>query len=285
MELSARSLTELAKAISAIAETMARHEKAQAISHARGAAGEGRLESGNVSRMKPEAIRLPEEVRVLAAVIDHTLLRPDAAAPAIETLCDEALRMGLGTVCVNSAWIPLALNKLRGSEVTLATVCGFPFGAALTAAKRAEAEAAIAAGAREVDMVMNIGAMKSGDLGRVEADIARVVDVCARAQAPVKVIIENCYLTREEKARACEAAQKAGASFVKTSTGFGPSGATEADVRLMREVVGPGTGVKASGGIRTLADAVRMIQAGATRLGTSAGHTIVAEAAHLMNTR
>lgn len=170
---------------------------------------------------------------------------------------------------------------MRGSPVKVATVVGFPFGATLTVAKRAEAEAAILAGAQEIDMVMNIGAMKSGELERVESDIRGVVEVCREGGAIVKVILENAYLTEEEKLAACRIAEKVGADFVKTSTGFGPSGATEADVRLMRQTVGPTVGVKAAGGIRTLADALRMLEAGANRLGTSASVAIWQEAASL----
>jgi deoxyribose-phosphate aldolase len=283
MEQSAPSRLELEKAVAIIAAELARCKRPQTELEQQLAIAENRAKSEDLTRVKMERRLLPEEVRILAAVIDHTQLRPEATAQAIETLCEQALENGLGAVCVNSAWAPLALEKLRASPVKLASVCGFPLGAILTSAKQAEAAAILAAGVREIDMVMNIGAMKSGQHGLVESDIASVVEVCERAQVPVKVIIENCFLTREEKVQACEIAQRAGASFVKTSTGFAASGATEADVRLMRETVGPKMGVKAAGGIRTLADALRMIQAGATRLGTSAGHTIVAEAAGIMN--
>ncbi len=231
----------------------------------------------------PRAIRLTRDVRELAALMDHTLLRPEATRTQIERLCDEALQVGFAAVCVNPAWVPLAAQKLSGSKVIVASVAGFPFGATSTHAKRAEAEAAMLAGAREIDMVMNVGVMKSGDLGLAESDIRGVVEVCHAAGATVKVILENAYLTEREKAAACQIAKRAGADFVKTSTGFGPSGATEADVRLMRQTVGPELGVKAAGGIRTLADALRMLQAGATRLGTSQSLAILAEAAALMN--
>jgi deoxyribose-phosphate aldolase len=285
MGRSRENLPELEEAAAAIAGVVRRHEKAKiACGHER-PCGKDQAATAKVLTAELESLRLPEEVRIVAAVIDHTQLRPEATAQAIEALCEQALQTGLGAVCVNSAWIPLALEKLVGSSVKLASVCGFPLGSSLTSAKRAEAEAIVAAGVHEIDMVMNIGAMKSGDRSFVEDDIASVVAVCERARVPVKVIIENCYLTREEKIQACEIAQRAGASFVKTSTGFGPSGATETDVRLMRETVGASMGVKAAGGIRTLADALRMIQAGATRLGTSSGHSIVAEAAHLMKSR
>jgi len=233
--------------------------------------------------LDPRTIRLTADVRALAAVIDHTLLRPEATQNQVERLCDEALRMGFAAVCVNPFWVPVVATKLRGSRVLVATVAGFPFGCTSTAAKRAEAEAAVVAGAHEVDMVMNIGAMKSGDTARVESDIRGVVEVCHARGAAVKVIIENGYLTSEEKVLASKMVKGAGAEFVKTSTGFGPSGATEADVRLMRATVGPSMGVKAAGGIRTLGDALRMLQAGATRLGASSSLGILAEAAALMN--
>ncbi|MGO9271233.1 MAG: deoxyribose-phosphate aldolase [Terriglobia bacterium] len=233
--------------------------------------------------LDPRTIRLTADVRALAAVIDHTLLRPEATQNQIERLCDEAARMGFAAVCVNPFWVPVVAAKLRGSRVRVATVAGFPFGCTSAAAKRAEAEAAVVAGAQEVDMVMNIGAMKSGDTARVESDIRGVVEVCHARGAAVKVIIENGYLTGEEKVLASKLVKGAGAEFVKTSTGFGPSGATEADVRLMRATVGPAMGVKAAGGIRNLGDALRMLQAGATRLGASSSLGILAEAAALMN--
>jgi deoxyribose-phosphate aldolase len=227
------------------------------------------------------AIRLSPDVRALAGLMDHTLLRPEATRVQIEEVCDEALQMGFAAVCVNPAWVPVVAEKLRGSKVRVATVAGFPFGATSTAAKRAEAQAAILEGAQEVDMVMNIGAMRSGQLDRVEADIQGVAEVCRASGTLLKVIIENGYLSGQEKVSACQIAQRAGAEFVKTSTGFGPSGAAEADVRLMRQTVGPDMGVKAAGGIRTLHAALRMLQAGATRLGTSASLSILAEAAAL----
>lgn len=225
------------------------------------------------------AVEVTPDLRKLAGLIDHTLLRPEAIRAQVEQLCNEALLLGFATVCVNPFWVPLAAERLRGSPVKIATVAGFPFGATLTSAKRAEAEAAILAGAEEIDMVMNIGAMRSGDLERVENDIRGVVEVCHAVGARVKVILENAYLSDKEKVAACRIGKKAGADFVKTSTGFGPSGATESDVRLMRETVGLEMGVKAAGGIRTLSDALRMLQAGANRLGASASVAILAEAA------
>jgi deoxyribose-phosphate aldolase len=229
------------------------------------------------------SICLSPDVRVLAGLIDHTLLRPQATRVQIEKLCDEALQMSFATVCVNPAWVPLAAQKLRGSRVLVAAVAGFPFGATSTAAKRAEAAAAIRQGAQEIDMVMNIGAMKSGEQDRVETDIRGVVEVCHANGAALKVIIENGYLSDEEKVNACHIVTRAGADFVKTSTGFGPSGATESDVRLMRQTVGSSIGVKAAGGIRSLENALQMLRAGATRLGTSSSLAIMAEASALTN--
>lgn len=221
------------------------------------------------------------EARELVKVIDHTLLRPEATRDEVLRLCDEALRWECAVACVNPSWVALAAEKLRGSPVKAATVVGFPFGATSTAAKRAEAQAGILAGAQEIDMVMNIGAMKSGEVERVGNDIRGVVEVCHAAGVIVKLILENAYLSDDEKVVACQIAQRAGADFVKTSTGFGPSGATESDVRLMRRAVGRALGVKAAGGIRRLADALRMLDAGATRLGSSASVAILEEAARM----
>jgi len=217
----------------------------------------------------------------LAGLMDHTLLRPEATRAEVEQLCDEALRADFRAVCVNPGWVPVAARRVRGSRVRVATVAGFPFGATSTAAKRAETETAILGGAHEVDMVMNVGAMRSGDFVRVEYDVRGVAEVCQRARVVLKVILENGYLSDPQKVAACEIVKRAGADFVKTATGFGPRGATEADVRLMRQTVGPGMGVKAAGGIRTLSDALRMLQAGATRLGTSASLSILEEATKL----
>ncbi len=231
----------------------------------------------------PRAVQVTSDVRRLAGLIDHTLLRPEATRAQIEQLANEALLMGFAAVCVNPTWVPLVAERLRGSGVKVATVVGFPFGATLTSAKRAEAEAAIVAGADEIDMVMNIGAMRSGDLDRVENDIRGVVEVGHAGGALVKVILENAFLSDKEKVSASQIVRKTGADYVKTSTGFGPSGATAADVRLMRETVGPEKGVKAAGGIRTLADVLRMLEAGATRIGASASVAILAEAARVVN--
>jgi deoxyribose-phosphate aldolase len=221
----------------------------------------------------------PSEVRALARLMDHTLLRPQATRAQIEQIAEEARQWCFGTICVNPAWVPLAAEKLRGSGVKVAAVVGFPLGATLTSVKRAEAQSVILAGAEEVDMVMNVGAMRSGDRETVENDIRGVAEVCHEGGAILKVILENAYLSEQEKVEACRIVQKAGADYVKTSTGFGPTGATVEDVRLMRQTVGPEMGVKAAGGIRNLADAVAMLDAGATRLGTSASIAILEEAA------
>jgi deoxyribose-phosphate aldolase len=210
----------------------------------------------------------------LARMIDHTLLRPDATHDDIVALCDEARHHHFASVCVNGHWVPLCAARLSGSDVMVCTVVGFPLGAASAAAKALEAREAVRHGAAEVDMVLNVGALKSRDYQTVFDDIAGVVD--ASAPAKVKVILETSALERDEKVIACCLAKAAGAAFVKTSTGFGKGGATADDVALMRAVVGPELGVKASGGVRTAADAATMIAAGADRLGTSAGVAIVA---------
>ncbi len=209
----------------------------------------------------------------LASYIDHTLLKPEASRAQIEALCDEAKQYHFASVCVNSCWIPLAAKRLEGSGVPPCCVVGFPLGAALSSAKAAEARAAVSAGAKELDMVINVGAVKSGDWDFVRDDIAAVN--AAKGDAKLKVIIEACLLEDEEKIRVCQIAKEAGADFVKTSTGFSSGGATVHDVELMRKTVGSSMGVKAAGGIRTLADALAMIEAGADRIGASAGVQIV----------
>jgi deoxyribose-phosphate aldolase len=219
------------------------------------------------------------ELRRLARLMDHTLLRPEATRVQVEQLCREASQFGFAVACVNPVWVSVASQILKGSDVRVGSVAGFPLGATTPSQKRREAWTAIFAGAREIDMVMNIGAMKSGEFDSVESDIRGVADVCHATGAVVKVILETAYLTEEEKVAACRLAENAGADFVKTSTGFGPSGATEADVRLMRQTVGPAVSVKAAGGIRTLSAALRMLEAGANRLGTSASVAILQEAA------
>jgi deoxyribose-phosphate aldolase len=209
----------------------------------------------------------------LARAIDHTILKADVTAPQIERLCDEARRHGFAAVCVNPCWVSLCARLLRGSPVAVCTVVGFPLGANESATKADEARRAIAAGATEVDMVLNIGALKAGDHVTVQADIAAVR--AASAGATLKVILECALLTDDEKTAACRLAVAAGADFVKTSTGFASGGATVADVTLMRAAVGPGCGVKASGGIRDRATALAMLAAGAARLGTSSGVAIL----------
>lgn len=214
----------------------------------------------------------------LARYIDHTLLKPEATPRQIQALCQAAREYGFAAVCVPPAYVALAADLLADTPVAVATVCGFPLGNTSTTAKVYETIQALHDGAREIDMVMAIGLLKAGRDDRVYQDIAAVVEVVHPAGARVKVILETGLLTPEEIVRACRLAQAAGADFVKTSTGFGPRGATEADVRLMRQAVGPEMGVKAAGGIRTYQQALALIQAGATRLGTSAGHRLMEEA-------
>jgi deoxyribose-phosphate aldolase len=213
--------------------------------------------------------------RDLAQYIDHTLLRPDATAADIDRLCDEAREHGFAAVCINPAWVRRAADRLRGTGVPVASVIGFPFGATTSEVKALEARRAIRDGAREIDMVINVGALKSGMRDVVREDIARVSDACHESGVLNKVIIETALLTDEEKVVACHLAREAKADFVKTSTGYSSGGATVFDVALMREVVGPRMGVKASGGIRTAEDVQDMIAAGATRIGASAGVRIV----------
>jgi len=211
----------------------------------------------------------------LASYIDHTALKPDATRSDIVRLCEEARQHQFATVCVNPYWVSAAAELLAGSGVGITTVIGFPLGATSTFAKTAEARDAIAAGATEIDMVLNVGALKSGLYEEVERDVARVAEACKGA-AVLKVILETGLLTDEEKVKACELCVAAGADFVKTSTGFGPGGATAADIALMRRTVGPDIGVKASGGVRDAKTARAMIEAGATRIGASASVAIVA---------
>jgi deoxyribose-phosphate aldolase len=213
--------------------------------------------------------------RDLARFIDHTLLKPDATADDVDALCDEARTYAFAAVCVNPTWVRRCAQRLRGSDVKVASVVGFPFGASTTEVKALEARRAIRDGAREIDMVINVGALKSGDHELVRRDIEKVADACREAGAVCKVIIEAALLTDEEKVVASHLAKVAKADFVKTSTGYGPGGATAHDVLLMRETVGPKLGVKASGGIRSAEDAREMIAAGATRIGASASVQIV----------
>lgn len=218
------------------------------------------------------------QTQKIAGVIDHTILKPEATSAQIRQLCEEALHFGFASACMNPFYVPLAAELMRGSAVKVCTVAGFPLGATTTDAKVFEAQEAIQHGAQEIDMVMNVGALKSGDDEAVEEDIRRVTDACHRGKAICKVILENCLLTREEKIRACQIAMRAGADYVKTSTGFNSGGATVEDVELMRTTVGPKMGVKASGGIRTYEDVLKMVAAGATRIGTSSGVKIVEQA-------
>jgi deoxyribose-phosphate aldolase len=213
--------------------------------------------------------------RDLARYIDHTLLRPDATAGEIDRLCAEAREHGFAAVCINPTWVRRAADQLRDTGVAVASVIGFPFGASTTDVKGLETRRAIRDGAREIDMVINIGALKSGMHDAVREDIARVSDACREAGALNKVIIEAALLTDQEKVIACHLAKEAKADYVKTSTGYASGGATVYDVALMREAVGPRMGVKAAGGIRTAEDVQDMIAAGATRIGASAGVRIV----------
>jgi deoxyribose-phosphate aldolase len=218
----------------------------------------------------------PSDAR-LAALIDHTLLRADATKNDILQVCEEARTHGFASVCVNSGWVALVARELRGTAVKTCTVVGFPLGAMATASKVFEAEEAIRCGATEVDMVMAIGLLRGGDELGVEKDIRAVAEACHRGGAILKVILETALLNDAQKVAACKRAVAAGTDFVKTSTGFSKSGATAKDVALMRQTVGPAIGVKASGGIRVLADATAMIQAGASRIGASASVRIVQE--------
>jgi deoxyribose-phosphate aldolase len=209
----------------------------------------------------------------LAKYIDHTILKPEASIEQIRVLCQEAAEYGFAAVCVNPVFVDLAVHLLRGSGVKVATVVGFPLGATLTESKVAETKAAIARRADEIDMVINLGAVKSDAWDAVESDIQAVVE--AAEGRTVKVIIETCLLTNAEKRRACQAALTAGAHFVKTSTGFSSGGATVDDILLMKDVVGDKALIKASGGVRDREQALAMIAAGASRIGTSAGIAIV----------
>jgi deoxyribose-phosphate aldolase len=219
-----------------------------------------------------EAAEVPLD---MARYIDHTLLKPETTAAEIDQLCREAEQYHFASVCINPTWVKRAAENLRGTSVPVCTVIGFPLGATTPEIKAMEARRALRDGAREVDMVLNIGALKSGDYDLVRNDIEKVVDAAHDGGALCKVILETALLTDEEKVIASSLAKGAKADFVKTSTGFGPGGATVYDVALMRETVGPHMGVKASGGVRTADDAEDMIAAGATRIGASAGVEIV----------
>ncbi len=214
----------------------------------------------------------------LARMIDHTILKPEATPDEVRKICREALEYHFASVCVNPIYVPLVAQELRGSDVLVCTVVGFPLGATSTAAKVCETELTLAQGAQEVDMVLSIGMLKAGQNDAVKSDIAALAAVCHAQGAILKVILETALLTDEEKIRACELSKAAGADFVKTSTGFSKSGATAEDIALMRKTVGPELGVKASGGVRTYAQTIAMIEAGASRIGASASISIVEEA-------
>jgi deoxyribose-phosphate aldolase len=211
----------------------------------------------------------------IAALIDHTLLKPEATEADIRKVCAEARQFGFASVCVNPCWVRLVASELAGSGVKVCAVVGFPLGANTTEIKVAETAGAIRAGAREIDMVLNVGELRGGNADAVHGDIRAVVETAHAGGAIVKVILETALLSDEQKVAACRLAKDAGADFVKTSTGFGPGGATAEDVALMRRTVGPAMGVKASGGVRTLEDLKKMAAAGANRVGASASVKIV----------
>lgn len=213
--------------------------------------------------------------KTLAAIIDHTFLKPYGPPADIERLCQEARAYGFAMVAVNPAEVERCVALLHGTNVRVGAAIGFPLGQNTSAVKAFETQDAIARGAGEIDMVINIRALQAGQLDLVRREIETLADLCREAEVTSKVILETCYLTDDEKRTVCELAVQAGVDFVKTSTGFGTAGATVEDVRLMRATVGPEMGVKAAGGIRTLEDALDMIQAGATRLGTSSGVEII----------
>jgi deoxyribose-phosphate aldolase len=214
----------------------------------------------------------------IARLIDHTLLKPEATPAQVETICEEAKHHHFASVCINPFHVERVARALDGTDVATCTVVGFPLGATLTAVKVFEAQQALNAGADEIDMVLNIGALKGQAYDFVQEDIAAVAEVCHPQGGILKVILETALLSDEEKVVACRRAQAAGADFVKTSTGFSTAGATLEDVRLMRQTVGPDMGIKAAGGIRSYADALAMVEAGATRIGASAGVKIVTQA-------
>ena len=220
--------------------------------------------------------RIPLSDIVLNRLIDHTLLRPEATADDVRRVCAEATRHEFFSVCVNTHFVPLVAEELKGSDIKVCSIAGFPLGAVKADVKAYEAGRAVADGADEIDMVLNLGALKSGEYDRAGDDIAGVVRACG-AETIVKVIIEAALLTDGEKRTACRLAIEAGARFVKSSTGFGPPGANVRDIEIMRAAVGPDIGVKASAGIRTAAFALELVRAGATRIGTSAGVRIMEE--------
>jgi deoxyribose-phosphate aldolase len=231
-----------------------------------------------ISRRLPvKPAELFEEKHRLAALIDHTLLKPEAIQTDIERVCEEALIYGFAAVCINPFWVPVAAQRLRASPVRVCTVVGFPLGSNQAETKVQEANMARCAGAEEIDMVINIGALLSGDYGTVEREVASVAEAAHEGGGLLKAILETCLLTDDQKTTASRIAVEAGADFVKTSTGFSAAGATVADIRLMRDAVGTLAGVKASGGIKTLAAVRSMLAAGASRIGASAGVNILKE--------
>ncbi len=251
-------------------EVLARLKEASPAKSPSGGAAGGGAQPVPAGQPAPVGLPSPE----LARYIDHTLLKPESTQAQVDKLCAEAIEYKFYSVCVNSTWVTQCARKLRGTGVKVCAVVGFPLGAMDSRAKGLETRYAVENGASEIDMVINVGALKSGDLKTVEEDMRAVLRAC-RQTTVMKVIIECALLTDAEKVVACQLAKKAGAHFVKTSTGFSTGGATLQDVALMRRTVGPQMGVKAAGGIRSTEDARAMIQAGATRLGTSAGIAIV----------
>jgi deoxyribose-phosphate aldolase len=239
----------------------------------RNPSGVQKILDGGASRVSSTigVVNVPADV---ALFIDHTLLKPDAVQSQFEQLCDEAVQFHFYSVCVNSYWVPFCARRLRGKDVKVCSVVGFPLGAMDSRTKGFETRNAVDNGASEIDMVINIGALKSGDFAAVEKDILSVLRAC-RSTTVMKVIIEACLLTDDEKVLACEISKKAGADFIKTSTGFSTGGATAEDIALIRRVVGPKMGIKAAGGVRSFDDARLMIQSGATRIGASASVKIV----------
>jgi len=230
--------------------------------------------TGNQGNGQPNSSAARISATELAGYIDHTLLKPDAVESQFEQLCDEAVKYKFKSVCVNSSWVPFVAKKLRGTGIIICSVIGFPLGGMDTRSKAFEARSAVASGATELDMVINVGALKSGNLKLVEEDIRAIKRAC-RSTTLLKVILETGLLTDAEKIIACEISKKAGADFVKTSTGFAGSGATIKDIVLMRRIVGPAMGVKASGGIKTFDQAVALINAGASRLGCGASVEVI----------
>jgi deoxyribose-phosphate aldolase len=244
----------------------------------------GRVISAGAERITSSLGGIPHDPSV-AGMIDHTLLKPDATPDQVAQLCYEARKFNFASVCVNPSYVKLCADLLKGSPVKVCTVIGFPLGASAPDVKMFETETALREGATEIDMVINIGALKGRDYTLVARDIAGVVHVAHEAGALVKVIIETALLNEEEKITACLLAKEAGADYVKTSTGFSGGGATVADIALMRRVVGPEMGVKASGGVKDYADAKSLMDAGATRIGASAGVKIVAGEKEMATTR